>query len=60
MLWKVFKALETVSVCGVNAVVWRPPGHGGGLGEGEDAQEVWSLVVLEEEQRQTGRPRLTP
>jgi len=28
------------------------PGYGGGLGEGEDAKEVWPLVVLEEEGRQ--------
>lgn len=29
-------------------------GDGGGLGEGENAQEVWTLVVLEKEQREAG------
>lgn len=29
-------------------------GYGGGLGEGENAEKVWTLVVLEKEQREAG------
>lgn len=34
-------------------------GHRGGLGEGENAQKVWTLVVLEKEQCKAGAECMT-